>query len=192
MPPKKDTAGGDSTDLITGFSDKECKLLAAAFISSTASDKYDYDLMASLTKNTAGSLKKMWPPVKKKAMETHSSFAAFLGQSGTTANGEIKSAPAPKANNNKKRKVTSEAPDDADNGGKKELELTSAGNTSDGSKSSTKKKAPAAKGKGRARKQVKKELSTELVSEGEVETYTTAKSETKSVDGEDSLGEFAP
>lgn len=39
MPPKKDTAGGESSELLAGFSDKETKLLAAAFLSSTAPDK---------------------------------------------------------------------------------------------------------------------------------------------------------
>ncbi|KAF1947448.1 hypothetical protein EJ02DRAFT_90038 [Clathrospora elynae] len=85
MPPKKDAAGSEANGLIAGFTEKECKLLAAAFISSTGPDKYDYDVMAKLTKNTVGSLKKMWPPVKKKAMETHPSFAAFLGQASASA-----------------------------------------------------------------------------------------------------------
>src|SRR5689334_21253516 len=112
--------------------------------------QYDYDLMAALTKNTAGSLKKMWPPVKKKAMETHPSFAAFLGQAGTAAaaNSDAKPAPALKAAAGRKRKATDE------NDGKNDLDPTSDGGKSDGNKSDTKKKvapgkkAPAAKAKG--------------------------------------------
>lgn len=38
MPPKKDT-GGDTHELVAGFTDRETKLLAAAFLSSTAPDK---------------------------------------------------------------------------------------------------------------------------------------------------------
>jgi hypothetical protein len=57
MPPKKDTAVGEG--LLPGFLDRETKLLAAAFLSTTAPDKYDYDIMAEKTGNTAGSLKKM-------------------------------------------------------------------------------------------------------------------------------------
>jgi hypothetical protein len=59
MPPKKDAAAGESDALLVGFTNKEAKLLAAAFVSSTAPDKFDYDIMATLTGNTAGSLKKM-------------------------------------------------------------------------------------------------------------------------------------
>jgi hypothetical protein len=59
MPPKKDAAAGESDALLVGFTNKETKLLAAAFVSSTAPDKFDYDTMATLTGNTAGSLKKM-------------------------------------------------------------------------------------------------------------------------------------
>ena len=39
MPPKKDATGGESNELLAGFTDKETKLLAAAFLSSTAPDK---------------------------------------------------------------------------------------------------------------------------------------------------------
>ena len=59
MPPKKDAAAGESDALLVGFTNKETKLLAAAFVSSTAPDKFDYDIMSTLTANTAGSLKKM-------------------------------------------------------------------------------------------------------------------------------------
>jgi hypothetical protein len=42
MPPKKDAAAGESTALLVGFTDKETKLLAAAFVSCTAPDKVCY------------------------------------------------------------------------------------------------------------------------------------------------------
>ena len=37
MPPKKEVVAGEA--LLSGFQDKETKLLAAAFLSSTAADK---------------------------------------------------------------------------------------------------------------------------------------------------------
>lgn len=129
--------------------------------------QYDYDIMATLTKNTAGSLKKMWPPIKRKAMDAHPTFSKFLnGPGAPAANGDAKPAPAPKATGGKKRKATDEDLDDADEDTK---DTTSAANKSDGNKSDSKKKpakkAPATKGKGRAKKQVKKE---EPASEDEV------------------------
>lgn len=39
MPPKKDTAGGEANELLPGFTDKETKLIAAAYLSSTGPDK---------------------------------------------------------------------------------------------------------------------------------------------------------
>ncbi|KAF1914565.1 hypothetical protein BDU57DRAFT_519634 [Ampelomyces quisqualis] len=75
--------------------------------------------MAKLTGNTVGSLKKMWPPVKKKAVETHPSFATFLGLSTAAAStntaavpAEPPTAAAPKPKVARKRKADS----DADNG----------------------------------------------------------------------------
>ncbi|CAO2652408.1 Nn.00g006910.m01.CDS01 [Neocucurbitaria sp. VM-36] len=154
MPPKE-AAGGEAPELLVGFTEKECKLLAAAFISSIGPDKYDYELMATLTKNTAGSLKKMWPPVKRKTIDAHTSFATFLGQAGVVAaNGDVKPALAPKAAAGRKRKAADKGLDDDNDDNK---DPTSAANKSDGNKSDTKKKAPAAKGKGRPKKQIKKE-----------------------------------
>ena len=189
MPPKNDAAA-ETGDLIPNFSTKECKLLAAAFISSLATDKvspalslallpvewtditqsilnlaasfstnlnfdirnmltfkqYDYDLMSTLTGNTAGSLKKMWPPLKRKAIEHHASFGIFLGQvvgsgGASAANGEAKVAtpakatPA-KATPGKKRKTAEDGADDAGN---------------------EKTASSPVKAKGRPKKQVKKE-----------------------------------
>ncbi|RYN67009.1 hypothetical protein AA0118_g2023 [Alternaria tenuissima] len=184
MPPKKDAAAGESDALLVGFTNKETKLLAAAFVSSTAPDKFDYDIMATLTGNTAGSLKKMWPPVKKKAAEGHASFAAFLGQAGVAASaapagGEPRPKPQAPVKVVKKRKATDEAPEDAEDSAK-DLDPPSATEKSEGDKSdSKKKKVPAAKkgrktpdqkkepakAKGRPKKAVKKE---ESASEEEV------------------------
>ncbi|KNG44427.1 DNA binding protein [Stemphylium lycopersici] len=186
MPPKKDTAGGESSELLAGFSDKETKLLAAAFLSSTAPDKthtdqFNYDVMATLTRNTAGSLKKMWPPIKKKAIENHPSFAKFLGQAGAAAPaGEPKPAVAPKG---RKRKASDEGTEDSAEAVNEKYEPASAANKSDDDKSDSKKqkkpvaekKAPAAKGRGRPKKQAKKK-------------EEAIKSEENSADGSDSLG----
>ena len=126
MPPKESKAGGLEYT-IAGFEPRETKLLAAAFVSSIGPDKvmsgpcimftdsltrtqYDFDLFASLTGNTAGSLKKMFPPVKRKAADAHPSFAAYLGLPPTANAGTEAKAPAPK----KQRKV---APGAGDAGG---------------------------------------------------------------------------
>ncbi|KAF2025728.1 hypothetical protein EK21DRAFT_75694 [Setomelanomma holmii] len=168
MPPKKDTNGSDATKLLVGFDDKETKLLAAAFMSCIGPDKYDYDLMATLTGNTNGSLKKMWPPIKKKAIDAHPSFATFIGSTGSNI-----TAPAPKAKTagGRKRKAST----DTDS-------ATADVNKSDGNKSDSKpepkKKAAAAKGKGRTKK-AKKEEDDEKV-----------KSEEDSADGGDGLGQY--
>jgi hypothetical protein len=113
--------------------------------------------------NTAGSLKKMFPPVKKKAIETLPSFATFLtggaGTSTTAANGEKKEA-APKAAG-KKRKATSEPETDA----AAAQDLQPNGDKSDENTDGKKKKAPA---KPRARgKKVKKEPAPEEAAGGE-------------------------
>ncbi|KAG9191494.1 hypothetical protein G6011_10228 [Alternaria panax] len=191
MPPKKD-ATAESSALLVGFTDKETKLLAAAFVSSTAPDKFDYDVMATLTRNTAGSLKKMWPPVKKKAADSHASFAAFLGQPGVAA------AAAAAAKIVKKRKAPDEVPEDAEDDAK-DFDPPSAADKSEGDKSdSKKKKAPAAKkekkaptqkkepvkGKGRPKKAFKKE---ESASEEDVKEESAE----NSTDGGDGLGEFS-
>ncbi|KAF2874164.1 hypothetical protein BDV95DRAFT_324069 [Massariosphaeria phaeospora] len=129
MPPKKEVAAISGVETIAGFEQKETKLLAAAFVASIGPDKYDYDLMATLTGNTAGTLKKMFPPIKRKAVEAHPSFGTFLGQPGTGA--EAKAAPA-KANGSKKRKSpTSETAENGKANGDDELvpDATKNGNT---------------------------------------------------------------
>lgn len=94
--------------------------------------------MATLTNNTAGSLKKMWPPIKRKGIEAHESFATFLG-----------SAPV-----EKKRKAVDEG-EDAD-----DLELVGDPPTA-GDKAEPKKKTAAPKAKGRPKRQAKKEATSE-------------------------------
>lgn len=125
---------------------------------------------------------KMWPPVKKKAIENHPSFAAFLGNAGANIaapSADTKAAPAAKATGGRKRKaeVADEAEADAET---KDLDPKSAGvksesagaksDKSDGNKSDskaakpeTKKKATAAKGKPHAKKAKKEELSDENI-----------------------------
>lgn len=70
--------------------------------------------MGTLTSNTAGSLKKMWPPVKKKAIEAHPSFAGFLGNTGSNvSNAKVAthSKAAPKAGGGRKKKAAAAASD---------------------------------------------------------------------------------
>jgi hypothetical protein len=212
MPPKKDAADGGTTKQLVGFEDKETKLLAAAFVSCIGPDKvstssacmswmntsianfecmlltasqYDYDLMAKLTGNTSGSLKKMWPPIKRKATDAHASFATFLGANGTNVVATpavAKPVPVPKATGGRKRKAAVDAYVEAEPE-TKELDPMSAraksnesdsGNKSDG-KVETKNKVPTTKTKARSTKKVKKE-----VAESEDSTH-----------GGDGLGEYA-
>jgi hypothetical protein len=114
--------------------------------------------MAALTGNTPGSLKKMWPPVKKKAIDAYPGFAAFLGVTSAPTNGESKSAenkPAAAAKGATTRKRKAAEPEVAEEG---EVDGKSAsdGNKSDGRK----KKAPA---KPRAKKVKKEEVEEEVV-----------------------------
>jgi hypothetical protein len=122
--------------------------------------------MATLTGNTAGSLKKMWPPVKRKAIDAHLSFAKFLGSEGGNA------AAVPKATGGRKRKATADV-DGEDVDSKSAEDKSDSANKSDG-KAKTKKKAPAAKPKGRPAKKTKKEV----------------KEEEDSADGGDGMGEY--
>ncbi|EUC49466.1 hypothetical protein COCMIDRAFT_84431 [Bipolaris oryzae ATCC 44560] len=177
MPPKKDTSGGEANELLVGFTDKETKLIAAAFLSSTGPDKFDYETMAALTKNTAGSLKKMWPPVKRKAMESHPSFAKLLGQSNGDATAASSTSEAPKltaAPKSRKRKPADEASEET---------TKSEPDSSEPDKKPAKKKATTAaaataaatkKGRGRPKKQAKIEITDEE----------------NSADGGDGRGEF--
>ncbi|OAL04853.1 hypothetical protein IQ06DRAFT_101794 [Phaeosphaeriaceae sp. SRC1lsM3a] len=163
MPPKKDTAAdGAPKQLVAGFEEREVKMLAAAFISSTGPDKYDYDLMGTLTGNTAGSLKKMWPPVKKKAIEAHPSFATFLGNTvANIASGEPKTAAPAKAKGGRKRKADAVAngENDATDAEPKSATIEksdSAGGESN-TKANNKKKVSAKKQKKKVKTEVKSE-----------------------------------
>ncbi|KAH9870068.1 hypothetical protein J1614_006990 [Plenodomus biglobosus] len=171
MPAKKE---GVET-LLKGFEDRETKLIAAAFLSATGPDRFDFDLMATLTGNTVGSLKKMWPPVKRKVMNDYEGFAKFLGQAGTTTTppkrsptdaNDAKTAPA------KKRKVASDDEGPEDNAKADATEPATATDKLNDSKGEPKKKgppkekkAPVAKKQGRPRKTVKKESDDEIVDE---------------------------
>lgn len=122
MGPKK-AASAPNTG-ITGYDSKETKLLAGAFVSSTGVDKvgpllhyalcrlrrtrvenptdskqYDYTLFASLTGFTEGTLKKFWPPLKRKVTEDHPNFSKHL------TGGAPAAAPTAKVTASKKRKA---------------------------------------------------------------------------------------
>jgi hypothetical protein len=135
--------------------------------------QYDYEVMANLTGNTAGSLKKMWPPVKKKAIEAHPSFATFLGTDGANI-----SAPKTAAGGRKRKAVADNDVEDADP--KSAADQSDSNDKADSktdskadNKVETKKKA-LAKGKGRPAKKSKKEV----------------KDEEDSADGGDGLGQY--
>jgi hypothetical protein len=103
--------------------------------------------MATLTGNTVGPLKKMFPPVKRKAIDAYPSLATFLGGvpgAVNAANGDGKKA-APKAAT-KKRKATSPEPDTDD--AAKDIHSN---DDKTGGKANGKTKAPA-KGRGRTKK----------------------------------------
>ncbi|KAF2749555.1 hypothetical protein M011DRAFT_484965 [Sporormia fimetaria CBS 119925] len=76
MPPKKESAAADAP--MEGFDAKETKLIAAAFIATIASKdgKIDFGLMAKLTGNTEGTLKKYWPKTKAKIAGLYPSSGA--------------------------------------------------------------------------------------------------------------------
>jgi hypothetical protein len=73
--------------------------------------------MSALTGNTNLSLKKMWPPVKKKAIDAHPSFGTFLSLAssgaGTGDAATAKPAAAPKAAAGRKRKAADDVKDQA-------------------------------------------------------------------------------
>jgi hypothetical protein len=140
--------------------------------------QYDYDLMATLTGNTNGSLKKMWPPIKKKAIEAHASFATFLGtpgtNTGTTVSGERKAAGPPQAKAGRKRKGDAGVEDEADENPQPAGVESDSVEGKSGGKPDVKKKAAATKGKGRPPKKAKKDV----------------KSEEDSADGGDGMGQY--
>jgi hypothetical protein len=127
-------------------------------------------MMHDLTGFTVGTLKKFWPPVKKKVIETYPSYATFIGAPGA-AGGETKPAATPKGKG--KRKAADEEPEgdavDADNPDVK---------TKRTKKAPAEKKVPA---KGRAKRVKQEEASDE---------DAKFKSAEDSADGGDGLGEF--
>lgn len=118
--------------------------------------------MGTLTGNTAGSLKKMWPPVKKKAIEAHPSFATFLGNTvANIASGEPKTAAPAKAKGGRKRKADAVAngENDATDAEPKSATIEksdSAGGESN-TKANNKKKVSAKKQKKKVKTEVKSE-----------------------------------
>jgi hypothetical protein len=149
--------------------------------------QYDYDLMHALTGNTPGSLKKMWPTVKKKAAEAHASFAAFIGVPNC-ADAKKPAAPA-KVAGARKRKGAGETDGEADSdpksasaevkpkaaGGRKRKTPAASDAEAEDAEEVDTKKTPAAKAKrAPAAKKSKKEV----------------KSEEDSADGGDGLGQY--
>ncbi|KAF2277264.1 uncharacterized protein EI97DRAFT_457961 [Westerdykella ornata] len=123
MPPKEEN--GAAPLLLKGFDAKEQRLLAAAFIATTDNGKIDYGIMEELTGHTQGTLKKFWPPVKRKAADLHPSFAKAQGlvpESGTTGAEATTLTPAPGQapvpKPGKKRKAAA-APAEAEDGEEK-------------------------------------------------------------------------
>lgn len=104
--------------------------------------------MASLTGNTAGSLKKMLPPLKRRAAEVHPSFGVFLGLAVAAPT----TSPTAAKSTTKKRKATNNVTKDVDDVDEPEAEPISAGNKSDGNKPDSKKKKVAAPKKASAKK----------------------------------------
>ncbi|KAF2469770.1 uncharacterized protein BDR25DRAFT_181666, partial [Lindgomyces ingoldianus] len=102
MAPKKDSASLDNVGCIAGFDARETRMLAAAYIAQTGPDKYDYNVMATLTGNTPGSLQKIFPPVKRKAAEAYPKFSAFLG-------GDVSKTAKPKTVRKRKAESTEAA-----------------------------------------------------------------------------------
>ncbi|KAF2008993.1 hypothetical protein BU24DRAFT_89514 [Aaosphaeria arxii CBS 175.79] len=106
MAPKASGSTAEGTaisDAIVGFSLRETKLLAAAFVAMTAPGKINYDLMAELTGNTVNSLRKMFPPIKQRVIAAHPSFGVFMSGAISAAGIDGPSTPV-KANGGRKRK----------------------------------------------------------------------------------------
>ncbi|KAF2621710.1 hypothetical protein BU25DRAFT_415906 [Macroventuria anomochaeta] len=164
MPPKKDGPAPEAC--IAGYDNKETRLLAAAFVSSIGPDKYDYTLFAKLSGFTEGTLKKFWPPVKKKVVEEHPNFGTFIGGGAAAA------APAFKATTGKKRNAA-----DADADAELEPKASSADAVNSKASEGEAKKTPA---KGKRSKKVKTE---------EAEDEEKVMEEENSADGGDGLVE---
>ena len=137
-------------------------------------DQYDFDLFATLTGNTAGTLKKMWPPIKRKAADDHPSFGNFLGAAPAKAGEGKEGAAKPKVNNGRKRKATSSEPEDEQ-----------VGKAETGVNGEAKKKAPA---KGRKKKA---DSAVEDNGEDEVEKKPTVKRGRKKVKSEEVIGTYS-
>jgi hypothetical protein len=109
--------------------------------------QYDYDLMAELTGNTAGTLKKYVPKVKTKAIAAVSVFGNFIN--GTY--GDAPKAP-PSANKGTKRKAEQDADANDYNTADINAEGSDEGAPVTENKVELTKKKVAGKGKGRGKK----------------------------------------
>lgn len=158
--------------------------------------------MAALTNNTTGSLKKMCkshasinktrrtnmpcsnlgPIVKRKAIDSHSSFAKFMGHSESADGGSSKSPFTPKS---KKRKVSDDAAEEADESDQEPSE--SEKKASKGKKPAVEKPAAEKKRRGRPKKQPKSEEAPAHEDKGNAEDKDN---DENSADGGDGLGEF--
>lgn len=124
--------------------------------------QYDYALFARLAGFTESTLKKFWPPVKKKGIENHDNFGKFLAGTAVTV------PPTSKVGGGKKRKI-------ADTDTEAELQPKSAfPKSSDSTTANVKPKKAPAKGRGKKAKT------------GEAEDEETVK-EDQSVDGGDGV-----
>jgi hypothetical protein len=112
-----------------------------------------------------------WPPIKKKAMEAHPSFTAFLGSAGAAP----KATSTPKATPKKRKSGTP----DAEESIKETTEVTP---DEDAGSPKKKKKAPA-KGRGRPKKTKTEEAKVEPEDKAEPE-------EDNSADGGDGPSEY--
>jgi hypothetical protein len=124
--------------------------------------QYDYDLMAKLTGNTAGTLKKYVPKVKTKAIAAVSAFGNFIN--GTY--GDAPKAP-PAANKGTKRKAEQDADANDYNTADINVEGSDEGAPVTENKVELTKKKVAGKGKGQGKKAANHE--DEASAEGEAE-----------------------
>lgn len=107
--------------------------------------KYDFDLMAELAGNTAGTLKKYLPKTKTKAIEIVPAFGNFIN--GTSSGSAGKTA-ANKGTKRKAEDTDAEATDNIDN----KAEGSDEGAPTAENKDEPVKKKVAGKGKGRGKK----------------------------------------
>lgn len=135
-------------------------------------------MFATLTGNTVGSLKKMWPPVKRKIAEAHPSFGnSNGGAAGAKVGDEEGEAARPKANNSRKRKAASIDPDNEQD--------TKDADTGSATNGDAKKKAPV---KGRKKKADSVEATN---GDDEADKKPAAKRGRKQIKSEEACGMYS-